>query len=499
METLIEVRNIRKSFSNNVVLDDINMNIYKGEIHSLVGENGAGKSTLMNIICGVLPRDSGMVFLEDKPIEAKTPLEATNMGISIIHQEFNLIPHLSVAENIYLGRQPLKKKHFIDFKKMDESVRELSKRLDVALDPEALVKDLSVAQQQMVEIMKALSVESKLIIMDEPTAALTPQEVKFLFDIVRSLKEQNKSIIFITHRLNEIMEISDRITVLKDGQMVNTVNVRDITRDDIISMMVGREVTNIFPVIEEKNAGDTVLEVNDLVVRSGKTGASLKVRKGEIVSIAGLEGQGQREIIRAIFGLAPILSGEIKLNGKKVEIRNTKQAVRHQMAFLSDDRKQECLCLILPIFNNISLPIMNKLTKYGFLTNGMEKSLSMGMAEKLRIKASSLNQHVRALSGGNQQKVALAKCLVCNPKLLIIHEPTRGIDVNAKIEIYKLLRDLADQGMAILMLSSDLLEVIHTSNRILVCYDYSIIAEMDSKDATEESIISLATGNKTLS
>lgn len=497
METLIEVKNIRKSFGDNVVLEDINMDVLKGEIHALVGENGAGKSTLMNIISGVLLRDSGTVLMEGEEIEVLNPLQASQYGISIIHQEFNLIPHLSVAENIYLGKQPLRTRHLIDFKKIYRSVRELSERLDVAIEPEALVKDLSVAQQQMVEIMKALSVDAKLIIMDEPTAALTPQEVRFLFDITNSLKKQNKSIIFITHRINEIIEISDRITVLKDGEMVATVDTKDITHDDIVNMMVGRKVDSIFPVIEKECNDEIVLDVRDLVVQKGKQGASFSVRKGEIVSIAGLEGQGQRELIRAVFGLEKKLSGCVKIHGVEQPITNTKQAVRNKIAFLSDDRKQECLCLGLPIYTNISLPVLDRISlKKVWVTSTMEKKYSEDMVRRFRIKAASLDLDVQSLSGGNQQKVALARCLITKPELLIIHEPTRGIDVNAKIEIYKLLRELADGGVAILMVSSDLLEVIHMSNRILVCYDHHIIGAVDPKDATEEGIIGLAVGKK---
>ncbi|WP_066648819.1 sugar ABC transporter ATP-binding protein [Christensenella timonensis] len=497
METLLEVKNIKKSFGDNVVLENIDMSILKGEIHALVGENGAGKSTLMNIICGVLSKDEGTICLEGKAVDVQNPLQASDYGISIIHQEFNLIPHLSVAENIYLGKQPLRTKHFIDSKKIHQSVRELSKRLEVDIRPDTLVKELSVAQQQMVEIMKALSVDAKLIIMDEPTAALTPQEVKFLFDIVQSLKAQNKSIIFITHRINEIMEISDRITVLKDGHMVSTVNTGEISRDDIVNMMVGRKVDSIFPAFEKDKCGETVLEVDGLVVKKGKQGASFAVRKGEIVSIAGLEGQGQREVIRAIFGLETILSGTVKLHGKELRIRSTKDAVQNKIAFLSDDRKQECLCLGLPIYNNICLPILKKISKKGlFVTANEERKLSKEMVKQLRIKTTSLDLEVQSLSGGNQQKVALARCLVAKPGLLIIHEPTRGIDVNAKMEIYRLLRELADSGVAILMVSSDLLETIHTSNRILVCYDHHIIGEVDPESATEEGIINLAVGNK---
>jgi ribose transport system ATP-binding protein len=492
-QILLETKDVCKSFFGNVVLNNISFSCKKGEVHALLGENGAGKSTLMKIISGVHPPTSGQLYLEGNEVQFKDTMHAQMLGISIIHQEFNLIPYLSVGENIFLGSQPTKN-GFIDFKAIDLRVQELSKKLGVNIASDDLVQDLSVAQQQMIEIMKALNVEAKMIIMDEPTAALTPREVKSLFSIINSLKSEGKTIIFISHRLNEVFEIMDRITVIKDGQMVGTVNKEHTTKDEIVSMMVGRQIDNIYPERPAQINGKVVLEIKNLVVKEGFLPANLELRSGEILGITGLEGQGQRELVRAIFGLHPIISGDIVLNGSKVEINNPKTAFKHKIAFLTDDRKQEGLCLALPIYSNIALPILKKIRGNGFLTKSKEKKEVSGLAKALNVKAASIETDVQNLSGGNQQKVALARCLVTNPNILIVNEPTRGIDVGAKMEIYSYLRKLAENGMAIILLSSDLLEVIHASDRILIVYAGGIKGEVAPEDATEEKIIGIATG-----
>jgi ABC-type sugar transport system ATPase subunit len=492
-EILLETKDISKSFFGNAVLNNISFSCKKGEVHALLGENGAGKSTLMKIISGVHPPTSGQLFLEGKEIGLKDTMHALKLGISIIHQEFNLIPYLSVGENIFLGSQPTKN-GFIDAQAIDVRVKQLADKLGVTISSDDLVQDLSVAQQQMVEIMKALNVEAKMIIMDEPTAALTPQEVKALFAIIDSLKAEGKTIIFISHRLNEVFEIMDRITVIKDGAMVGTVNKEDTSKDEVVSMMVGRQINNIYPERPASITGKVVLEVKDLIVKEGFRPANFQLRSGEILGITGLEGQGQRELARAIFGLHPIISGHILLHGSKAAIPNPKAAFQHKIAFLTDDRKQEGLCLALPIYNNITLPILKKIRGNGFLTRSKEKNEAKVLAQALNVKAASLDTEVQNLSGGNQQKVALARCLATKPDILIVNEPTRGIDIGAKMEIYSYLRKLADNGTAIILLSSDLLEVIHASDRILVVYAGGIKGEVAPQDATEEKIIGIATG-----
>jgi ribose transport system ATP-binding protein len=492
-EILLETRDICKSFFGNVVLNNISFSCRKGEVHALLGENGAGKSTLMKIISGVHPQTSGQLFLEGKAVQFKDTMHAQRLGISIIHQEFNLIPYLTVGENVFLGGQPTKK-GFIDFQAINRRVAELSAKLGVSISSDDLVQDLSVAQQQMVEIMKALNVEAKMIIMDEPTAALTSQEVKSLFNIICSLKAEGKTIIFISHRLNEVFEIMDRITVIKDGQMVGTVNKEDTNKDHIVSMMVGRQIDNIYPDRPEQNNGEVVLEVRDFVVKKVFLPANFQLRAGEILGMTGLEGQGQRELARALFGLHHAISGEIWLNGSKVEIKNAKDAFNHKIAFLTDDRKQEGLCLALPIYSNISLPVLSKIRGKGLLTKSKEKKEAQILAQTLNVKAASLETEVQNLSGGNQQKVALARCLTTNPRILIVNEPTRGIDIGAKMEIYSYLRKLANEGTAILLLSSDLLEVIHVSDRILVVYAGGVKGEISPEEATEEKIMGIATG-----
>lgn len=492
-EVLLETRGISKSFFGNAVLEDINFSCEKGEVHALLGENGAGKSTLMKIISGVQPPTSGTIVFEGREVRLRDTIHAQSLGISIIHQEFNLIPYLSVSENIFLGSQPTKR-GFIDFRAIRRRVEELARSLNVVIDPDALVQDLSVAQQQMVEILKALNVDAKLIIMDEPTAALTPQEVSALFDIVRKLKSEGKTIIFISHRLNEVFEIMDRITVIKDGRMVGTVLKEETSKEQIVNMMVGREISHVYPDRPERVDGEVVLEVKDLVVKEGFQPASFTLRAGEILGLTGLEGQGQRELLRAIFGLHRKLSGEIRLRGERIEIGSPKDALRHKIAFLSDDRKTEGVCLTLPIYSNIALPILNRLARFGMLFKRSEYQTAKEYAQALDVRAASIHVPVQSLSGGNQQKVAIARCLTTKPDVLIVSEPTRGIDVGAKLEVYKLLRKLADQGTAILFLSSDLLEVIHTSDRILVVYAGGIRGELMPDEATEEGIMGIATG-----
>ena len=494
---ILETKNICKSFYEIEVLHNVNFQCNSAEIHALVGENGAGKSTLMKIISGVYPPSKGELFLNGERFECPNTLQAQEKGISIIHQEFNLIPYLSVAENIFLGRQPLTKSGNINYAEMNKRVFQLSSEMDVTIDPEELVSNLTVAQQQMVEIMKAISINAQIVIMDEPTAALTPVEVGALFRIMRKLKEEGKTIIYISHRLNEIFEITDRITVMKDGEISGSLNTKDTTKDEVVSMMVGRQMGNIFPPRREYIKKETVLEVKNLTIKDGQHGFDFSIHAGEIAGVAGLEGQGQREMIRALFGLQETVKGDIFVDGKKIALRSPKDAIRAGISFLTDDRKSEGMCLDLPIFSNICLPIIKKLMKNCFVFDKYQRQESQQYMSAMNIKAESSDKLVKNLSGGNQQKVLLGKCLSSAPKILLIHEPTRGIDVAAKMEIYVLLQKLArENDVAIMMVSSDLMEIVHVSDRVLVVYDGMINGEIEGSLATEEKIMALATNIK---
>jgi ribose transport system ATP-binding protein len=493
-KVVLETKDICMSFYDNKVLDNVNFSCCAGEIHTLVGENGAGKSTLMRILSGVYQATSGEFTINGEVKCFENTLQAQEAGVSIIHQEFNLVPHLTVYENMFLGRQLLTKSKKIDIKRMRQQTLELSRSMEVDLDPDALVVDLTVAQQQMLEIMKAISANTQIIIMDEPTAALTLVEVEALFRMIRKLKSEGRTIIYISHRLNEVFEISDRVTVMKDGTMVGTDNIEDTTKDKVVSMMVGRQIDNIFPERDFPVFSETILSAEDLVLNRGQEGITFELRQGEILGITGLEGQGQREFIRALFGLQKPLSGQICMGGKPVKIGTSMDAMKLGISFLTDDRKVEGLFLDLEIYKNVSLPIVRRIKKRGFILRSYEKKATQPYMESMNIKATSSGQIVKTLSGGNQQKVLLAKCLSSKPRVLLVHEPTRGIDVAAKIEIYNLLKKLSrEDNISIIMVSSDLMEVINVSDRILVIYSGRVNGIVEGKDATEEGLMMLAT------
>ena len=494
-QTVLEAKDICKSFYDNLVLDHVNFSCTSGEIHTLVGENGAGKSTLMRIFSGVYQPTSGELYLNGKPVKFTGTLQAQQAGVSIIHLEFNLVPHMSIAENIFLGRQLRKKGGNLDFPAMRRRTEELSRMMRMELEPDAPVCSLTVAQQQMVEIMKAIELDTQIIIMDEPTAALTPVEVSSLFAAMRRLRDEGRTIIYISHRLNEVFDISDRITVLKDGVMAATLRTEETTKDEVVSLMVGRKLDNIFPPRDEAAAGEVRLQAEGVVMAPGMGPASFSVGAGELRGVRGVEGQGQRELLRALFGLHRLAAGKIFIDGQEVRIRSTREAMAHGVTFLTDDRKNEGLCLDLPIYRNISLPVFRRLKTGPFLTVQAERQETQRYMELMNIKAESSAKLVRKLSGGNQQKVLLGKCLSPAPKVLLVHEPTRGIDVAAKIEIYTLLKKLArEEQVAVVMVSSDLMEVLNVSDRILVVYGGGISGELAAADATEESVMRLATG-----
>lgn len=500
---LLRMEGISKFFPGVQALQGVHLEVYPGECLALVGENGAGKSTLMKILSGVYLPDEGHLELDGSPVRLSTPHQAQELGISIIYQEFNLMPNLTVMENVYIGREP-DRAGFVRRQVMERQTRELLDQLGVRLRPDAVVRDLSVADQQMVEIAKALSTNARLVIMDEPTSALSETEVTALLQLVRQLKARGLGIIFITHRLDEVFQICDRITVLRDGQNVGEAPMDEVDPDWIVRMMVGRELGDLFQKEAAAVAVDAApaLEVRGLS-RTGSVRDSsaivledvhLTVRSGEIVGLAGLVGSGRTEVVRAIFGADPYDRGEILIDGTPVQIRSPRDAIRHGIGLVPEDRKAQALVLDLTVRENISLARLGRLVRAGFVRFRRERQLARELVERLHIRTPSLEQQVVNLSGGNQQKVVIAKWLALRPRVLILDEPTRGIDIGAKAEVHHLMSELASQGVAILMISSELPEVLGMSDRVVVMRQGRIAGELSRDEATQERIMGLATG-----
>lgn len=487
---------IEKSFPGVHALRNARFELRKGEVHALVGENGAGKSTLMKILTGVYRKDGGRIIYKGKEVEIPNPRVAQEMGISIVYQDLNLMPHLTVAQNIFIGREPRNKKipFFIDEEEINRRTKELLDTLHMNIDPKAKVADLTVGKQQMVEIAKALSYNAEVIIFDEPTAALSISETEELFNIIRKLKNQGIGIIYISHRLEELKEIADRVTVMRDGQYIGTVKMSETTIDEIISMMVGREIYETLKEKEVEEDAEVVLEVKNLSRGREIKNVSFKLRKGEILGFSGLVGAGRTEVARAIFGADPFDSGEIYVKGRKVHIKSPTDAIKNGIAYLSEDRKRFGLMLDLDVEANITLPSLQEFLNFLlFLNKKKAETVCKEYVEKLRIRTPSLRQKVKNLSGGNQQKVILAKWLLKNCDILIFDEPTRGIDVGAKNEIYKLLNELVKEGKSIIMISSELPEILRMSHRVIVMREGRITGELENKNLTEEIIMRYAT------
>ncbi|HZO88217.1 MAG TPA: sugar ABC transporter ATP-binding protein [Chthonomonadaceae bacterium] len=493
---VLEMRHISKQYPGVRALDDVSLTVYAGEVHALLGENGAGKSTLMKILAGAQPKDSGEILISGRPVHIDSPQKAMDLGVSIIYQEFNLVPYLSAGENIFLGREP----HavlpgFVDFKRLYREAQQVLDRLGVRLDARTPVNQLSVAQQQMVEIAKATSKEAKIIVMDEPSATLTEHELQSLFSLIRQLKAEGVSIVYISHRLEEVFEICDRATILRDGHWIATEDVANLTRERIIQLMVGRELKEAIPKVAAE-PGPPALAVKHLNRKGVLHDISFAVRQGEILGIAGLVGAGRTELARAIFGADPIDGGTIELFGRPVKIRSPQDAIRHGIGLVTEDRKQQGLVLGMAVRENNTLANLDALSTLGFIRSREERQVAEKYRASLAIKTPSIEQTVQNLSGGNQQKVVLAKWLFTGSKVLIFDEPTRGIDVGAKSEIYKLMNELAAQGVAIIMISSELPEVLGMSDRILVMHEGSIAGELSRAEATQEKIMHLATGGE---
>lgn len=491
-EYVVEMRNITKEFPGVVALDNVNFECKPGEVHALVGENGAGKSTLMKILSGVYQPDSGEILLDGEPVRIPSPYVAKHLGISIIYQELNLLPDLNVAENVFLGREPRNTLGLLDVLTIEKQAQEVLQRLGVVINPRTPLRRLTIAQQQMVEIAKALSLNARIVIMDEPSAALGGQDLQRLFEVISALKKQGVTVIYISHRLAEIYQVADRVTVFKDGKVVGCAPVSEINRPTLVRMMIGRSFSETFPPRGER-AGEEILSIKNL--NSGRVleNINLTIRRGEIVGIAGLTGAGRTELARAIFGARPVDQGEIVIKGKLASIKKPTDALKHSIGFLTEDRNDEGLVMALSIKHNAALPSLKKRQRWGIIKRRQEEKVVREKSTELNIRAPSMNQSVEYLSGGNRQKVVLAKWLITNPDLLIFDEPTRGIDVGAKSEIWHLMRELANQGKAILMISSELIEVMGMSDRIYVMHRGRIVGELPGVGATEEQVMMLAT------
>jgi ABC-type sugar transport system, ATPase component len=499
---VLEVDGINKSFSGVRVLEGARLEIREGELHALMGENGAGKSTLMKIIMGIYARDAGALRLNGEDVVFKNSKEALDAGISMIHQELSPIPEMTVAENVFLGRETKKFKGlpFVDRKGLQRKTLEILKTygLEDFIDPQMKMKHLNIAQTQMLEIIKAVSYDSKVIIMDEPTSSLSESESEILFRMIHNLKKDKVAIVYISHRMEEVFELADRISVLRDGSFVGCVEKGATSADEIIHMMVGRELEGGYPRNQAKK-GDVVLALKNFTSKGKFAGVNLEVRKGEILGLAGLVGAGRSEVMRALVGYDSLDTGEIILEGKSILIQHPKEAKRHHIIMASEDRKGLGLVLCRSIKENISLQNMDKLSKMGFLNRANEQVECKRMATEMETKMNGIHDVIQSLSGGNQQKVVLAKCLLSDPKVLILDEPTRGIDVGTKAAIYQMMIQLAQQGLAIIMISSEMPELIGMSDRVLVMANGKITGELTREEAQhQEKIMELALGGKTL-
>lgn len=492
---LLKAEGISKQFPGVQALDNVGFDLRAGEVHVLLGENGAGKSTLMKILAGAYIPDAGKIYLQGKEVNFHTPRQAQAAGIAIIYQEFNLVPYMNVAQNIFLGRFPKKNGFLLDHKKMHADAKELLKNLFLELDTNANTINLGTGQQQMVEVAKALSMNSKVLIMDEPTASLTETEIEHLFMIIKNLKKQGIGIIYISHRLQEVHEIGDRVTVLRDGKYIATKNVKDVQVSDLVTMMVGRNIEDMFERTYQTR-GKEALRVEDVKCGKRLRGASISVHTGEIVGLAGLVGAGRTELARAIFGVDPIDSGKVFVFGKEVHPTSPAQMVQAGISLLPEDRKNQGLCLILPTSDNMVMASLKKLYPKFLVNSRKEKTVVVKYIKDLRIATPSPTRISQFLSGGTQQKVVLAKWLCTEAKIFIFDEPTRGIDVGAKAEIHAFMNELVKNGAAVLMISSELPEIMGMSDRIFVMREGRIIKELNRKEATQEKVIAYAMGGE---
>lgn len=493
-EYILEFRGINKSFMGVKALSDISFGIKAGEVHALLGENGAGKSTLMKILSGAYTKDAGQIVFNGKEAVIRNTTDSENLGIAIIYQELNLIPELSVAENIFLDRQP-KKGILINWKKMNEDAANMLKQIDVEINTKAIVASLSVAQQQMVEIAKAISLNSRVLIMDEPTSTLTDGETKKLFQVINNLKQQGITMVYISHRMEEIFSICDSYTVMRDGAYISSGMIHDVTVDTLIEYMVGRSLSQVFPQ-NHSTIGDVVLEASHISSGTAVKDVSFHLKKGEILGFAGLVGAGRTETLKAVFGADSKSKGQVKINGKEVNIHSPKEAISCGIGFVPEDRKREGLVTELSVLDNVVMAKMENSMVNGFFSMKKAKELCKSYIKSMMIKTPSEKQLAKYLSGGNQQKVVLAKWLNCAPDIIVLDEPTRGIDINAKMEIYHTIVQLAEEGKSIILVSSEMQEIIGLCDRVYVMCEGKISGTLYKEELTQKKIMSYATGGR---
>ncbi|MEK4688749.1 ribose ABC transporter ATP-binding protein RbsA [Bacillus sp. FSL W8-1202] len=491
----IEMKDIHKAFGKNQVLSGVSFQLMPGEVHALMGENGAGKSTLMNILTGLHKADKGQISINGNETYFSNPKESEQHGIAFIHQELNIWPEMTVLENLFIGKEISSKLGVLQTRKMKALAKEQFDKLSVSLSLDQEAGECSVGQQQMIEIAKALMTNAEVIIMDEPTAALTEREISKLFEIITALKKNGVSIVYISHRMEEIFAICDRITIMRDGKTVDTTNISETDFDDVVKKMVGRELTERYPK-RTPSLGDKVFEVKNASVKGSFEDVSFYVRSGEIVGVSGLMGAGRTEMMKALFGVDRLDTGEIWIAGKKTAIKNPQEAVKKGLGFITENRKDEGLLLDTSIRENIALPNLSSFSPKGLIDHKREAEFVDLLIKRLTIKTASPETHARHLSGGNQQKVVIAKWIGIGPKVLILDEPTRGVDVGAKREIYTLMNELTERGVAIIMVSSELPEILGMSDRIIVVHEGRISGEIHAREATQERIMTLATGGR---
>lgn len=497
---VLELKGISKQFFGNTVLSNIDLGFSPGKIHALVGENGAGKSTLIKIIGGNYHADAGSIFIDGNPVSIATQHQAAELGIHIVYQEYNLVRNMTVLDNILLGREPTGKFHLIKTQEARRQIQNLAEKYSISLDLDRYAADLSSAEAKLAEILRACSYDMRILILDEPTAALGDDDVKALFRLLETLRRQGTAIIYISHRLDEVFRICDSVSVLKDGVLIDTWRTKAIDHDTLITSMVGRELKDIFPpgvsceYPPEIREEDIALRVDNLGDGGSFHDITFNLKKGEILGIGGMSGHGQRELIRSLFGIHPVVAGSITIGGEGLHLKEPSQAVAWGLAFLSDDRRNEGLAPAQSTALNIAYPSLKLRSRMGIVKRNEDSATVINLIKKLRIKVSSPQQTVRGLSGGNQQRVTLAKWLPMQPRLLLFHEPTLGIDVGAKAEIYSLLREFTREGLSIIMVTSDMLELINMTDRIIVMYEGRIQAKLESGSATEEIIMTAASG-----
>ena len=492
---LLRMEGISKHFPGVQALDDVHLDIEAGTVHALMGENGAGKSTLMKVLIGMYHADAGTVTFDGREVMFQDTATALSSGVSMIHQELSPVPFMEVHENIYLGREPLNRLGLVDKRLQVRNTRELFQRLEMDINPRSLMRDLSIAQTQMVEIAKAISYDSKLIIMDEPTSAITEREVAHLHRIIRSLRDEGRAIIYITHKMDEVFRISDFVTVFRDGRHVATLPAAELDRNKLITLMVGRELTHMFPK-EDAEVGEVVMSVRGVTRRGVVSDITFELRRGEILGLAGLMGSGRTEVLETLFGIHRPDSGEVWIRGARASIKSPADAIAHGMALLTEDRKLTGIMGVLSVRDNMTVAALPRYSPGGILRKAAMNEACAGQREALALKTPSLDQLVKLLSGGNQQKVLVSRWLLTTPDILMIDEPTRGIDVGAKAEIHRLMSVLAQQGKAVLMVSSEMPEILGMSDRVLVMHEGRLTGEFSRADATQEKIMQAATGER---